>query len=216
MTAARLIVWRHGQTDWNAQHRWQGQADVPLNDLGRAQARAAAPALAGYGLTHLVSSDLSRATETAHILAQVVGLPVSRDARLREIDVGNWSGKTKDQIGAEFTEVLIAEEAGLDVVRGQTGESVRQVAARTATALAEIADCAPDGAVVGVVMHGLAARVGAFELMGLSPDQAKAFRGLENCAWLVLDRGRRHDGVVCWRLEAYNTRVFAGPSHTRP
>lgn len=211
MTAARLVIWRHGQTDWNAEHRWQGQADVPLNDLGRAQARAAAPSLAGYGLTHLFSSDLSRARETAQILGRLVDLPVACDARLREIDVGNWSGRTKDQIGIEFTQVLVAEEAGRDVVRGRTGESVRQVAARTATALAEIAASVPDGAVVGIVMHGLAARVGAFELMGLAPDQAKAFRGLENCAWLVLDRGRRHDGVECWRLEAYNSRVFTDP-----
>lgn len=208
MTAARMIIWRHGQTDWNAQHRWQGQADVPLNGLGRAQARAAAPALAGYGLTHVFSSDLVRAAETAEILGEFVGLPVTHDARLREIHVGNWSGRTKEQIGAEFTQVLIKEEAGEDVVRGETGESVRQVAARTAEALAEIAAGLPDRAVVAVVMHGLAARVGAFELMGLAPDQAKAFRGLENCAWLVLDRGVRHDGVEVWRLAAYNSHVF--------
>lgn len=208
MTAARLIIWRHGQTDWNLEHRWQGQADVPLNAVGRAQARAAAPALAAYQLTHLVSSDLARAMETADILARLTGLPVARDSRLREIDVGTWSGRTKDQIGVEFTQALIAEEAGEDIVRGGTGESVRQVAVRTAAALGEIAAGVPDGSVVGVVMHGLAARVGAFELMGLAPDQAKAFRGLENCAWLVLDRGTRHDGVSCWRLEAYNSRVF--------
>ena len=209
MTAGRIIVWRHGQTDWNAAGRWQGQADIPLNEWGREQARAAAPVLACYGITHLYSSDLSRAMETADILSELVGLPVVRDARLREIDVGTWAGCTKDQIGSEFTRVLIAEEAGHDVVRGETGESVRQVAVRTAAALTEIAESVPEDAVVAVVMHGLAARVGAFELMGLTPDQAKAFRGLENCAWLVLDRGVRHDGVECWRLEAYNVRGLA-------
>lgn len=210
MTASRLVIWRHGQTDWNLQGRWQGQADVPLNAAGRAQARSAAPALATYGLTHLVSSNLVRAMETADILAALVGLPVARDPRLQEINVGNWMGRTKEQIGAEFTEVLIREEAGEDVVRGETGESVRQVAARTCAALTEIAAGVPDGSVVGVVMHGLAARVGAFELMGLTADQAKTFRGLENCAWLVLDRGVRHDGADIWRLEAYNSRVFEG------
>lgn len=208
MTARRLIVWRHGQTDWNLEQRWQGQADVPLNERGRDQARRAAPVLAGYGITHLFSSDLSRAAETADILAEIVGLPVQHDSRLQEINVGNWMGRTKDQIGAEFTQVLIREEAGEDVVRGETGESVRQVALRTSEALAEIAAGVPDEAVVAVVMHGLAARVAAFELMGLTPDQAKAFRGLENCAWLVLDRGVRHDGEAIWRLEAYNSRVF--------
>lgn len=208
MTAARLVIWRHGQTDWNVDQRWQGQVDVPLNDLGREQARAAAPTLALYGLTHLFSSDMVRAAETADILAQAVGLPVTHDARLREINVGDWAGRTKFQIGAEFTRVLIKEEAGEDVVRGRTGESVRQVAARTSEALTEIAESVPEGSVVGVVMHGLAARVGAFELMGLAPDQAKAFRGLENCAWLVLDRGVRHDGVEVWRLAAYNSQIF--------
>ncbi|HHV20908.1 MAG TPA: histidine phosphatase family protein [Propionibacterium sp.] len=207
MTAARIIIWRHGQTDWNADQRWQGQVDVPLNELGREQARTAAPALAHYGITHLYSSDLSRAAETADILGEIIGLPVTRDPRLREINVGDWAGRTKYQIGAEFTKVLIAEEAGEDVVRGG-GESVRQVAARTSEALDEIAESVPDGSVVAVVMHGLAARVGAFELMGLAPDQAKAFRGLENCAWLVLDRGLRHDGVECWRLAAYNSQFF--------
>ncbi|WP_432558267.1 histidine phosphatase family protein [Granulicoccus sp. GXG6511] len=207
MTASRMIIWRHGQTDWNLDHRWQGQVDIPLNDTGRAQARTAAPALARYGITHLFSSDLLRAAETADILGEIIGLPVTRDPRLREINVGDWAGRTKDQIGAEFTKVLIAEEAGLDVVRGG-GESVRQVAARTAEALTEIGEGAPDGSVVAVVMHGLAARVGAFELMELAPDQAKAFRGLENCAWLVLDRGVRHDGVECWRLAAYNSQFF--------
>lgn len=208
MTARRIIIWRHGQTEWNVDHRWQGQADVPLNEVGRRQARATAPVLAGYGITHLYSSDLIRASETAGVLAEIIGLPVTLDHRFREIDVGNWCGRTKDQIGHEFTQVLIREEAGEHVIRGLTGESVREVAGRTATALAEIADALPEDAVVGVVMHGLAARVGAFELMGLQPDQAKAFRGLENCAWLVLDRGVRHDGVECWRLEAYNSRVF--------
>lgn len=211
MTARRLIIWRHGQTEWNAQHRWQGQSDVQLNDLGRMQAGLAAPVLAGYGLTHLYSSDLVRAVETADILAAIVGLPVTRDARLREIDVGNWAGRTKLQIGAEFTKVLIKEEAGEDVIRGETGESVRQVALRTSNALEDIAASVPVGSIVCVVMHGLAARVAAFELMGLTPDQAKAFRGLENCAWLVLDRGVRHDGVECWRLEAYNARPFDMP-----
>lgn len=208
MTARRLIIWRHGQTDWNLQGRWQGQADIPLNEVGRAQARAAAPTLAGYGLTHLFSSDLLRAVETADILADICRLPVTRDPRLQEINVGNWVGRTKDQIGTEFTEVLIREEAGEDVVRGETGESVRQVAARTAAAITEIAAGVPDDSVVGIVMHGLAARVAAFELMGLTPDHAKSFRGLENCAWLVLDRGVRHDGAPIWRLEAYNSRVF--------
>lgn len=211
MTAGRLIIWRHGQTAWNAQHRWQGHANVELNALGRQQARLAAPVLAGYGLTHLYSSDLSRAAETADMLAEIVGLPVVRDSRLQEINVGNWVGRTKDQIGAEFTRVLIREEAGEDVIRGETGESVRQVAIRAAKALTEITDALPPEAVVCAVMHGLAARVAAFELMGLTPDQAKAFRGLENCAWLVLDRGVRHDGVECWRLEAYNVRPFDMP-----
>ena len=104
MSSVTLLLVRHGETDWNAQNRWQGQCDVPLNETGRMQAR-----LLGQRLTRLwesgvlprpqrlLASDLSRATETAELLGS--GLLLETDARLRERGFGSWEGKSHDEVG---------------------------------------------------------------------------------------------------------------------
>ena len=84
----RLVVLRHGQTDYNLANRAQGHLDVPLNETGRAQARGVAPVIAAYAPSFIWSSDLVRASETAAIVAEVCGLEVTTDARLREFAVG--------------------------------------------------------------------------------------------------------------------------------
>lgn len=201
MTAARLVIWRHGQTDWNLQRRWQGESDIPLNATGIGQARAAAPAVAALGITEIWSSDLQRARATAEELAAVTGLPVRTDHRLREISVGEWSGRSVEELRDEFAAVLEAEAQGEDVVRGG-GESVRQVERRVAEALAEIGEQAPDDAVVAVVMHGLAGKVGALELVGVPAAAKEGFAGLGNCHWVILERS--HQPTHPWRVAAYN------------
>ena len=98
-TPRHLLLVRHGESTWNAEGRWQGQADPPLSPAGAQQARAAAARLAGAGLTSAVASDLRRARETAEIVAAALGLGTVRLERgLREIDVGNWCGLTRPQI----------------------------------------------------------------------------------------------------------------------
>src|SRR6516165_6393394 len=97
-----LFVARHGQTDWNREHRWQGWADPPLNAAGREQAADLGESLAGLGIEAVVSSDLRRAAETAEIAGARLGLPVEVDARLREVDVGEWSGLTTSEVEARF------------------------------------------------------------------------------------------------------------------
>jgi broad specificity phosphatase PhoE len=95
----RVLLVRHGQSEWNADGRWQGQADPPLTDLGRAQARHAARALGTVDA--LVASDLQRAAETAAILSGELGVgPVVLDPDLRERDAGAWSGLTRPEIDA--------------------------------------------------------------------------------------------------------------------
>lgn len=104
MTQTLLLV-RHGETDWNAQGRWQGQRDIPLNETGRAQARRLAqrlPRLWASGMLsepprRLWTSDLSRAHETAVLLE--LGLPLTVDTRLRERSFGSWEGKTNTEVG---------------------------------------------------------------------------------------------------------------------
>jgi len=95
-----LLLVRHGETDWNAERRWQGHADVPLNERGREQARALAEQLAGESVDAIYSSDLSRARDTADILGARLDVPVVVDADLREIDVGPVEGLTAEESAA--------------------------------------------------------------------------------------------------------------------
>jgi probable phosphoglycerate mutase len=143
-----LLLARHGQTDWNLHHRWQG--DPPLNDTGRAQAHTLGRALAGTRLDGLVASDLARAGETAEILAGELGLPLTLDPRLREIDVGEWAGLTT-------AEVKLRYPAGYERYRRgspgwEQGESYEQVVARARAGLGALAQAAPGGQLL-VVTH---------------------------------------------------------------
>ncbi len=97
-----LLLARHGETDWNVEGRWQGWADAPLNDNGRAQARELAEQLRSTPFDAVYSSDLKRAHETAEIVAAPHDVPVIADAGLREIDVGSWSGLTRAELQEQF------------------------------------------------------------------------------------------------------------------
>lgn len=205
MTAQRLVVWRHGRTEWNATGRFQGQADIELDDLGQAQAKAAAQILAGYAPVQIVASDLLRAQATAAALAEVTGLPVSLDARLREIHVGSWEGLTGPETWKSDPELADRLAAGEDVRRSPTGERVAEVAERVAEAFTEIVDAAPRGSTVVATMHGMSARVGIARFLGLPPELWNRLGGLDNCAWATLTR---HRSGGFWRAQEYNVSGF--------
>src|SRR5436305_2326484 len=97
-----ILLARHGETEWNREGRWQGWADPPLNDAGRAQARTLAEELRTIPFDAVYASDLRRARETAVIVAAPHAVPVLTDAGLREIDVGSWSGLTRSEIAKRF------------------------------------------------------------------------------------------------------------------
>jgi broad specificity phosphatase PhoE len=97
-----ILLARHGETDWNRDGRWQGWADPPLNEAGRAQARELAEQLRSTPFDAVYSSDLRRAHETAEIVAAPHEVPVIIERGLREIDVGSWSGLTRTQIEERF------------------------------------------------------------------------------------------------------------------
>jgi broad specificity phosphatase PhoE len=97
-----LLLARHGETDWNREGRWQGWADAPLNENGRAQARELAEQLRSTPFDAVYSSDLARAHETAEIVAAPHDVPVIADSGLREIDVGSWSGLTRAELAEQF------------------------------------------------------------------------------------------------------------------
>jgi 2,3-bisphosphoglycerate-dependent phosphoglycerate mutase len=153
MTELWLV--RHGQTDWNAQGRYQGQADMPLNAAGILQAEAAAGRLAGQAFAAIYSSDLIRALRTAEIIAARVGLPIQTDTRLREIHQGEWQGMLVTEIAARYADLVSRWRSGPTTARAPGGESVSEVAARLWAAADDIAAAHPGGRVL-VVSHGLA------------------------------------------------------------
>jgi probable phosphoglycerate mutase len=202
VTAAQLVVLRHGRTPWNASGQFQGQADIPLDARGVAQAERAAEVLAELAPVEIVASDLSRARQTAEPLARLTGLGVRTDPRLREISVGSWEGLTIEQVLAGLPPAEAARYlAGEDVRRSPTGETVAEVAARASEALAEIGARAAAGSTVVVVMHGLAGKVGVCQLVGLPNDCWHALGSLHNCGWITVERHRSGD---YWRIADYN------------
>lgn len=211
MTARRIVVWRHGRTAWNVEHRFQGQADTGLDKVGREQAERSAAVLAALRPAVLWASDLSRARDTAEALAVVTGLSVTTDKRLREIHVGSWEGLLRHEVDAADPELSRRLQAGEDVRRSATGESTSEVGERVAEALAELAESAPDGSTVVAASHGLAGRVGAAKLVGLPFESWRLLAGLSNCGWISIDRHRSGD---YWRIEQYNVTApeVAGPA----
>jgi glucosyl-3-phosphoglycerate phosphatase len=197
----RLIIWRHGLTDSNASSRVQGQLDTPLNGVGRAQAATAAAALADWHPDAVVSSDLSRAVDTAAALAALTGLPVSYDPRLRERHFGVWQGLLLSEIESRYPAECAAWRAG-SPSPGCAVESLDDMGKRVGEAFQEAADSVPGGTIV-VVTHGGSARQGCGHLLGWPPAVLLTIGGLYNCHWTEL----RHDGVRGWQLRAHNVGV---------
>ena len=150
----RILLARHGETDWNRVGRWQGHADPPLNDAGRSQAAELAESLAGDGISAVYSSDLARASQTAAVVADRLGLDVVEDSGLREIDVGSWSGLTRAEVEQRFPDGY-ARWLGGEI--GHDGETREQFTTRVVAAVERIAAAHPSGSVL-VVTHGGAIR----------------------------------------------------------
>ena len=103
----KVVIWRHGQTDWNIENRFQGHSDIPLNKVGEYQAREAAKVLAGMKPDRIIASDLMRAKATAQALADLVDLTVEINPLLRETNGGKWEGKTGPENRAEDGEYFV-------------------------------------------------------------------------------------------------------------
>lgn len=142
----RILMIRHGQSEWNAAGRWQGQADPPLTDLGRHQARSAAAHLGAVDA--IVASPLQRAADTAEIIGEQLGIgPVSYDPRLVERDAGEWSGLTKPEIEAAYPGYIA------DGRRPPSFETEDALQVRALRALDRMAEAYGDADVL-VVSHG--------------------------------------------------------------
>lgn len=183
MTEFWLI--RHGQTDWNLLGRWQGQSpDAPgLNDTGCAQALAILDLLPRADFSAIYSSNLLRARQTAELIAEPLGLTVTLDPRLREINLGAWEGMLFSDIEAQYPHELEERKQNPLHARTPNGESPREVAERVITAVDEIARKHPADSVL-IVSHGVALAVMICHAQGIPldnvyeyiPENAKLYR----------------------------------------
>jgi probable phosphoglycerate mutase len=162
-----LLLVRHGETDWNAAGRWQGQTDIPLNPRGQEQARDVAARLRHMGIAAIVSSDLLRARTTAEIIAAELGLEVNYlDASLRERSFGCFEGLTREEVEARFPEAWARYLADPGPAP-PGGESRDALVERLLPALASAANRLPGPLLV--VLHGGAMRALLSEHMGEMP-----------------------------------------------
>ena len=182
----RVVLLRHGRTAWNLIGRAQGHGDVPLDEVGHAQARAAAPMVAALRPRGLVSSDLARAAQTAAYVGEACGLEVELDQRLREFDVGERQGLTWAESVERFP--WIADGVGLgERLAGVPGaESDADVSGRIVPALADAAASVGPGETVVVVTHGAALKLGIGGLLGWDGTVVRALAVLDNCHWATL------------------------------
>ncbi|MGC0142244.1 histidine phosphatase family protein [Pseudactinotalea sp. Z1732] len=199
--SATILFWRHGQTDYNAQGRLQGQVDIPLNEVGRAQALAAAPALSQIEPVAIISSDLMRARDTAEYLAERTGVAVSTDARLRERNFGAWEGLTHEEMRAGWADAFAVWRDGGHPA-GIGAETRSALGQRVAQAAAEASAGYEEGGVVVLVAHGAAISAGLVALLGHDPETWHGITGIGNCHWSVV---RPNDGAEPgWRMTAHN------------
>jgi broad specificity phosphatase PhoE len=202
----RLILVRHGETDWNVVHRFQGNSDVPLNDKGRAQARASAPKLARTAsVKTIISSDLSRAFETAQIIASAMGAEVVPDARLQERCYGVWEGMLDEVLHTEYREERARYERGLEPgVEGFEGSA--SVVTRALEVVAERASA--EGTHV-LVAHGTTIRLLICSLLGLEVN-SRAIGTLGNARWAALENAAEDNVGGHWVLRQLNAVGDAG------
>ena len=181
---SNLLLIRHGESTWNAEHRLQGQRDPPLSELGREQAVALAPFLDGLPVRR-VSSDLARAVETAELVG-LGGAPT--DPRWREIDIGEWAGRTLDELDPRD---VAAWRGGELAPPG--AETWAQLQARVAEAIDELR-----GEDAAIVTHGGPVRAACSHLTGADP---RRLAPPANASLTIIEYGERV------RLHAYGLRA---------
>lgn len=214
MKNRRIILWRHGRTAWNSINRFQGQEDVPLDEVGLDQVRRAAQTLIGLKPTKIVSSDLERARVTAESLANLAGLEVQTDPDLRETFAGVWQGLTRTEIIERFPQEFAAWGGDSDIRPGG-GETRLEVADRVTAAIERALIDVPESGTLVVASHGGALRAGLGRLLGLAPAQWAALGVLANAQWTVLtelDELTPRPVGLNWRLQEYNAGSLPEPA----
>jgi len=190
-SSTQLLLVRHGQTPWNAQGRWQGHGDPGLTELGRAQAVEVVEALRaepGQPWNLVISSDLERARGTAEILAEALALRVEVDARLRELDVGAWTGLTREEIDTRDPETLRAFETGEPSIHPGGGESRLEIRVRTRDCVRSLVERFAGRRLIVVTHLGVIRAL----VPGAEPDNGARIPVVaEDIAERAIDLGRR-------------------------
>jgi probable phosphoglycerate mutase len=195
----KVVLWRHGQTKWNVERRFQGTTDIPLDETGVAQAERSARLLAALKPDAIVASPLQRAAATASALSAVTGLTVTHDLDLIERHGGAWEGLTNYEIRTRFP----SEHA---IWQPPDGEKVEDVAKRFAGALERALELIPEDGLLVIVSHGAAIRIGMLDWLGFPEELWGRFGGLSNCSWSVLEEGR-----IGWRIVEHNAGTLPEP-----
>lgn len=214
----RLLLLRHGRTAWNAERRAQGHSDVPLDEVGRAQAAATGPVVAAMAPAVVWASDLQRAHDTGLRVAEARGLPVTVDERLRERSLGVLEGLTYAELADQRPDDVAAWEAGGRTWAALPGaEGDDELGSRFCAAVADLVALLEPGELGVVAAHGACAKVGASRLTGLGEQFAREAGVLDNCGWIELEErtmwfpGQEPQPDAGtegrWRLTAYNRSV---------
>lgn len=205
----RVVVWRHGRTEWNLAGRVQGQSDIPLDEVGIQQAKEAGARLASLGPTRIITSDLKRAAATAAELGAITGMTPDVDVRFRELNFGAREGMTWREAWEQFPDAMQAWTDG-DETQIPGSETHRQAGDRFAAALRlELENLAKDETLV-VVAHGAVIRTGVCSFLGIPEAQWRIFGGLSNCHWAVLEEWGPARNPI-WRLTEWNTGTLPEP-----
>ena len=192
----KLLVVRHGTTDWNRKGLAQGMADIDLNEEGRRQAEAVAATLASFDIDAVLASDLSRAVHTAEPIAARHGLGVTQDPDFREVDQGEWTGLSTDEIKRRWPD-LWGPARHYSARPG--GESPGQVRRRMLRGVARAVRSHP-GETVVIVSHGAAIRWLSAEALGYDDRRAARIRGLSNAGVVTMDADIENGRVVLGNL----------------
>jgi 2,3-bisphosphoglycerate-dependent phosphoglycerate mutase len=197
----RIIAIRHGETEWNAAGREQGQLDSPLTARGLQQAAAIAQRLKRYRFAALYSSDLGRALQTAEIVAQATGAGIAVDAGLRERDTGIFQGLTHDEMAVKYPAEYAAYRSDPFAYAIPAGESGLQRSERSVRVFNTLADKHGEDTIV-VITHG-GFLMGFFEhVLALEPGNAWRFKR-QNAALNAFDRAAGKWSLVTWNDTAH-------------
>ena len=205
MSLRRLVLLRHGQTNYNLVGRMQGHLDSELTEIGRAQAEAVAPAIALMVPDLLLSSDLRRAMDTADVIGVAAGVAVKVDPRLRETHLGDWQGRTVEEIERDWPGAIAAWRSDPGWAP-PGGESRIDVVRRCLPVVEELDEVVPAGGHTTAVLvaHGgmIAGLVSG--LLALPISAWPAIGGIGNCRWAAL---ARRDDHPRWRLVGFNVGI---------